>query len=68
MKWRFQSWPEAHYSTVSMYFKQKEDGTELQLTQTGVPTEDYERTVDGWKNYYWRPIMQAFGFGAGIYG
>ncbi|CAD5124278.1 DgyrCDS12571 [Dimorphilus gyrociliatus] len=68
MKWRFQSWPDAHYSTVSIYLKQKDDGTELQLTQTGVPKEDYERTVDGWKNYYWRPIMQAFGFGAGIYG
>ncbi|CAG8574265.1 11022_t:CDS:2, partial [Paraglomus occultum] len=35
--WRLKSWPEGHYSNVTMTFEQTSDSTKLHLTQTGVP-------------------------------
>jgi len=49
-KWRFNTWQPAHYSTVTMTFHAKDDGsTELELVQKGVPEEELERTEKGWK-------------------
>ncbi len=50
-----------------MDFAQKPDCAELKLTQTGVPKSDYDRTKEGWKNYYWRSINMTFGFGARLF-
>lgn len=63
-KWRFKSWPSGHYSNVVMDLNQKDDQTELVLTQTGIPSSDLERTKEGWRNYYWESIKRTFGFGA----
>lgn len=62
MKWRFKSWPEEHYSKVTINLTQKADATELSLIQTGVPEKEFERTKEGWKMYYWQSIKQTFGF------
>ena len=67
MRWRFKSWPTEHYSTVTLKITEKEDETELQLTQTEIPDNDYTRTKDGWHRYYWEPIKQTFGFGARLF-
>ncbi|KAK2149519.1 hypothetical protein LSH36_448g01021 [Paralvinella palmiformis] len=67
MRWRNKSWPEGHYSQVSLTFDQKEDCTEMTLTQTGVPESDLESTEQGWNRYYWQSIKQTFGFGASLY-
>lgn len=67
MQWRQKSWPDEHYSTVTLALDQTEDGTELTLTQTGVPEAEYEKTVEGWKRYYWDAIKQTFGFGASLF-
>ena len=67
MQWRQKSWPDEHYSTVTLDLDQTEDGTELTLTQTGVPEAEYEKTVEGWKRYYWDAIKQTFGFGASLF-
>ena len=49
-KWRFSTWPPGHFSTVTLDFHKKDDGsTELELTQTGVPEEERERTEGGWE-------------------
>ena len=49
-KWRFSTWQPGHYSTVTLAFSKKDDGsTELMLTQVGVPEEERERTEQGWK-------------------
>ncbi|KAJ7390774.1 AHA1, activator of heat shock 90kDa protein ATPase [Desmophyllum pertusum] len=53
MQWRFKSWPEGHHSKVTITLDQKDDRTELTLTQTGIPEEDFERTKEGWKQFYW---------------
>ncbi|KAK8730480.1 hypothetical protein OTU49_008031 [Cherax quadricarinatus] len=63
-KWRFKSWPNGHYSTVTIDIEQKDDCTELRLSQTGVPSNEVEKTKEGWQNYYWESIKRTFGFGA----
>ena len=49
-KWRFATWQPNHFSTVTLTFTKKDDGsTELELKQEGVPEEERERTEQGWK-------------------
>jgi len=61
-KWRFQSWPENHYSTVTWEFNAQGDKTELVLTQTDVPQFDYERTLGGWEEFFWSRVRGLFGW------
>ncbi|XP_063849469.1 activator of 90 kDa heat shock protein ATPase homolog 1-like isoform X1 [Scylla paramamosain] len=63
-KWRFKSWPCGHYSKVTLEIDQKEDCTQIKLTQTSVPASEVEKTKEGWNNYYWESIKRTFGFGA----
>lgn len=66
-KWRFADWPEGLFSTVSMELVQKDDCTNLELTQTGIPDYDFDKTEAGWKRYFWESIKQTFGFGARLF-
>ncbi|KAJ8044334.1 Activator of 90 kDa heat shock protein ATPase-like 1 [Holothuria leucospilota] len=66
-KWRFKSWPEEHYSTVTMVFEQKPDHTVLKLKQTGVPSSDFERTRQGWKDHFWNRMKVTFGLSASLF-
>ncbi|KAF2367842.1 Activator of Hsp90 ATPase N-terminal [Trinorchestia longiramus] len=63
-KWRFKTWPDDLYSLVTLDFVEKDDCTELLLTQTNIPASDYERTREGWNTYYWESIKRTFGYGA----
>lgn len=67
MKWRFKTWPSEHYATVTLTLKDKGDETELSLEARGVPTNEEERTKEGWQRYYLEGIKQTFGFGARLY-
>ena len=67
MKWRLKSWPDAHYSTVTLKLKQILTGTELDLEQTSVPQDSLEMTKQGWKNYYWQSIKLTFGYSTQIF-
>lgn len=67
MKWRFKSWPEGHYSLVTLRFNQKSDCTELILTQKGIPTSDLERTQHGWNTVFFQRIKGTFGYGASLF-
>jgi activator of HSP90 ATPase len=62
-KWRFNTWPEGHFSTVTITFEQKNGKTILNLLHTGVPEDDKEHTEGGWKDNYWRRIKGIFGYG-----
>ncbi|CAH1262031.1 activator of 90 kDa heat shock protein ATPase homolog 1-like [Branchiostoma lanceolatum] len=66
MRWRFKSWPPAHYSVVTVQLIDKHDHTVMRLTQTGIPDSDFDRTKAGWRQYYWVPIKDTFGFGARV--
>lgn len=67
MRWRFKTWPDGHYSNVTLELEQKPDGTELRLKQTEIPANNFDQTQEGWQNYYWKSIKQTFGFGAFFY-
>lgn len=63
-KWRFKTWPEGHHSMVTTELHDEGDSTELSLNQTGIPSIEYDKTLEGWQRYYWEAIKRTFGFGA----
>lgn len=63
MQWRYKSWPEGHHSKVTISLDQKDDRTELKLIQTGIPEEDFERTKQGWEQFYWGNMKRRFCWG-----
>jgi len=63
-KWRMNTWPEGHYSTVIMELTEKGGKTHLTLTHSGVPERDKEHTENGWSNNFWTRIKGIFGFGS----
>ena len=63
-KWRFKSWPEGHFSEVCIQFEEKADHTLVTVSQTGIPSNDVERTENGWKTLYFQSLKQTFGFGS----
>jgi len=60
--WRFQSWPEKHYSHLTIEFHDQGSSTKLVLSQTGVPSSDYDRTRGGWEEYFWSRIKAICGW------
>ncbi|EEB14998.1 conserved hypothetical protein [Pediculus humanus corporis] len=61
--WRLKRWPEGHYSTVTIEIRQKQDHTELEVLQTGVPAGEADATTENWERYYWDALKRTFGFG-----
>ncbi|XP_015588663.1 activator of 90 kDa heat shock protein ATPase homolog 1 [Cephus cinctus] len=61
--WRCNQWPSGHYSEVILDINEKNDHTEVNLTQTGVPVSEEDSTKENWERYYWDPIKRTFGFG-----
>ncbi|XP_067585408.1 activator of 90 kDa heat shock protein ATPase homolog 1 isoform X3 [Pseudorca crassidens] len=64
MKWRFKSWPEGHFATITLTFTDKNGETELCVEGRGIPAPEEERTRQGWQRYYFEGIRQTFGYGA----
>ncbi|KAI8850868.1 activator of Hsp90 ATPase [Chytridium lagenaria] len=64
MTWRLRSWPQGHFSTVTIDFEELSDATVLHLTQTGVPVGEKETLIGNWNTYYWDSIKRVYGFGA----
>jgi len=63
-KWRFSSWPEGHFSTVTMDFEEIEEVTVLSLLQTNVPADEADKTSEGWQRNIWGRAKVMFGFGS----
>lgn len=53
-----------HFSLVTMEIDEQEDQTQLKLTQLEIPDDQYERTQDGWRKYYFECMKTIFGYGA----
>ncbi|XP_014251204.1 activator of 90 kDa heat shock protein ATPase homolog 1 [Cimex lectularius] len=62
-KWRLKSWPDDHFSTVTLIIDQQEDHTVVKVNQAGIPQSDVERTKENWTRYYWDAIKRTFGWG-----
>ena len=67
MKWRFKSWPEGHFATITLTFIDKNGETELCMEGRGIPAPEEERTRQGWQRYYFEGIKQTFGYGARLF-
>nr|XP_023402188.1 activator of 90 kDa heat shock protein ATPase homolog 1 isoform X2 [Loxodonta africana] len=67
MKWRFKSWPEGHFATITLTFTDKSGETELHMEGRGIPAPEEERTRQGWQRYYFEGIKQTFGYGARLF-
>ncbi|KNC53393.1 uncharacterized protein AMSG_12213 [Thecamonas trahens ATCC 50062] len=49
--WRFESWPAGHHSRVEFTLTpSRSGGTDLTLSQSGIPRSDFERTKTGWSS------------------
>ncbi|KAL4238592.1 AHA1 [Mactra antiquata] len=66
-RWRLKTWPDAHFSEVTLEFEDEEGNTVLKLTQSGIPSQEFEKTVEGWRVNYWERIKQIFGYGSRIF-
>ncbi len=58
--WRGSDWPDGVYSTLTFDLKKVAGGTELSMTQVGVPIESQKSISQGWKDYYWTPMKAMF--------
>ena len=56
--WRANDWPEGHYSKATFTLKERQGGTNLTFTQTGVPEDQYDDVSQGWRDYYWAPMKE----------
>ncbi|XP_015435744.1 PREDICTED: activator of 90 kDa heat shock protein ATPase homolog 1 [Dufourea novaeangliae] len=62
-RWRCKQWPDEHFSDVTIDISEKNDHTEVTLTQIGVPLSEENSTKENWERYYWDAIKRTFGFG-----
>ncbi|XP_076191262.1 activator of 90 kDa heat shock protein ATPase homolog 2-like isoform X2 [Aptenodytes patagonicus] len=56
LKWRCRNWPDEHYATVALNFKDMAAQTELQLECKGVPVSNEDSTRQCWKKQYFEEI------------
>lgn len=57
-KWRYEDWPENHYSTITLTLKKDKQGTKMEFTQVGVPEDKCKSIEKGWIDYYWNPMKE----------
>uniref|UniRef100_A0A8C0I2G4 Activator of 90 kDa heat shock protein ATPase homolog 1 n=1 Tax=Balaenoptera musculus TaxID=9771 RepID=A0A8C0I2G4_BALMU len=67
MEWRFKSWPEGHFATITLTFIDKNGETELCMEGRGIPAPEEERTRQGWQRYYFEGLKHTFGYGARLF-
>ncbi|XP_014664143.1 PREDICTED: activator of 90 kDa heat shock protein ATPase homolog 1-like [Priapulus caudatus] len=63
-RWRFKDWPAGHTSMVTINIRETNDGTIMDVSQTSIPADQYDKTNDGWKRYYFQAIKARMGFGS----
>ncbi|XP_048792590.1 activator of 90 kDa heat shock protein ATPase homolog 2-like [Lagopus muta] len=56
LKWRCRNWPDEHYATVALNFKDMAAETELQVECKGVPVSNEDSTRQWWKKQYFEEI------------
>lgn len=56
--WRHRDWPEGAYSIARFELEATPEGTRLDFTQLGVPTEAFGWIDGGWRSTYWEPLRR----------
>lgn len=56
--WRLSEWTEGYFSKATFSLVEIKGGTRLNFTQTDVPVESYEDVLQGWHEYYWKPMKK----------
>ncbi|KAJ3213981.1 hypothetical protein HDU67_002240 [Dinochytrium kinnereticum] len=59
--WRLRSWPQGHFSKVTIDFEELSESTILHLSQTEVPVGEKDSLIGNWNNYYWDAIKRFYG-------
>ena len=60
-EWTTTDWAEGHGpSHFELTFKAVKGGTEISMTQSGVPPEMVKELSEGWQEYYWTPLKKHF--------
>ena len=60
-QWRFNTWQPGAFSEVTIVLSDKDGSTALELTQTGVPEDELERTEKGWKGLLFDRLKAMLG-------
>ena len=59
--WRAADWTAGAYSIATFEFSALAGGkTKLTFTQFGVPDANVKSIRNGWRTYYWKPLVAAF--------
>eukprot|EP00276_Gloeochaete_wittrockiana_P025136 CAMPEP_0184368612 /NCGR_PEP_ID=MMETSP1089-20130417/161764_1 /TAXON_ID=38269 ORGANISM="Gloeochaete wittrockiana, Strain SAG46.84" /NCGR_SAMPLE_ID=MMETSP1089 /ASSEMBLY_ACC=CAM_ASM_000445 /LENGTH=375 /DNA_ID=CAMNT_0026710923 /DNA_START=100 /DNA_END=1227 /DNA_ORIENTATION=+ len=62
-KWRLNNWPADHFSEVRIEFESvSSSSTRLKIKQSQIPSDEFERTRDGWSSFFWNRIKSIIGF------
>eukprot|EP01096_Ripella_sp_DP13-Kostka_P008140 TRINITY_DN3025_c0_g1_i1.p1 TRINITY_DN3025_c0_g1~~TRINITY_DN3025_c0_g1_i1.p1 ORF type:complete len:372 (+),score=159.71 TRINITY_DN3025_c0_g1_i1:197-1312(+) len=62
-KWRLNNWPADHFSEVRIEFESVSSGsTRLKIKQSQIPSDEFDRTRDGWSSFFWNRIKSIIGF------
>jgi activator of HSP90 ATPase len=60
-EWITTEWPEGYPpSRFELTFREAKDGTEISMVHSDVPAEQAGELVEGWNEFYWKPLKTYF--------
>ena len=60
-EWQTTDWSEGYGpSRFELTFKKVSGGTELTMVQSNVPKDMEAELLDGWEEFYWKPLKEYF--------
>jgi len=60
-EWSTTEWPKGYPpSRLEIILTPKADGTQLKMIHSKVPAEQRDDYAEGWKSYYWDPLVAYF--------
>jgi activator of HSP90 ATPase len=60
-EWSTTDWPDKFPpSRLELTFKEAKGGTEISMIHSKVPAEQADDLVEGWNEFYWKPIKEYF--------
>jgi activator of HSP90 ATPase len=61
-EWKTTEWPEGYPpSILELTFRAMDEGTEVMMVHSNVPSQQVDSYQQGWIDYYWNPLKEYFG-------